>query len=82
VIMLFRLRMQINDAIEAFVRLSKHVFSRKQQQTSQNEMMYDASQLEDALNAIIQKALTIGEEESKILRMLDERGSKWSVSLL
>jgi len=76
--MLFRLRMPINDAIEAYVHLSKSVFSNKQKQPRKDGILFDASRLQDALVMIMQKALGIG-EQAKELRMLSEDGPKWSV---
>ena len=79
--MLFRLRMPINDAIEAYVHLSKSVFSNKQKQPRKDGILFDASRLQDALVTIIQKVLGIG-EQAKELRMLSEDGPNWLVPWL
>lgn len=81
VIMLFRLRMPIDDAMKAYVHLSHSVFSKKQKQPRQGGILFDASLLQDALVMTIQKALGIG-EQAKELRMMNKGGPKWLVPLL
>lgn len=75
--MLFRLRMPIDDAIEAYVHLSEYVFSKRKRWPRRNGILFDASRLEGALVSIIQ-GLGIG-VQARELRMLDESRTKWLV---
>ena len=80
VIMLFRLRMSIDEAIRAYITLTKHDSSA--QKGVFNEGNYSTSRLEEAIATVIQEALQIGEVESRSVRMLDEEAAKWYVLLL
>ena len=73
--MLFRLRMSIDEAIRAYARLAKHVFSA--QKWFFKDGKFKASRLEEAIATVIQDALKIGEGESRSVRMLDEEAVKW-----
>jgi len=75
VIMLFRLRMSVDEAIDAYARLAKHVFSA--QKWFFKDGKFKASRLEEAIATVIQDALKIGEGESRSVRMLDEEAVKW-----
>jgi len=74
--MLFRLRMAIDDAISAYVYLTRHVFS-EQQSWPHRDGIFKASRLEDAIVKIISATLKVDEEQAKELRMLDVNGPKW-----
>ena len=78
--MLFRLRMSVDDAIKAYARLAKDVFS--EQKWFFKDGKFKASRLEGAISTVIQEALEIGEVESRSVRMLDEEAAKWYDLLL
>ncbi len=78
--MLFRLRMPIDDAINAYLYLSEYVFSNKNKWPRRDGILFDASRLEDALKTI-QRTSGIG-DQTKELRMLDDCGPKWLVVLV
>jgi len=73
--MLFRLRMSIDEAIGAYARLAKDVFS--VQKWFFKDGKFKASRLEEAIATVIQDALKIGKVESRSVRMLDEEATKW-----
>ena len=75
VIMLFRLRMSIDEAIEYYADLARHVFS--VQKWYFQDGKFKASRLEDAIVTTIQKALNISEADARSAYMLDEEGPKW-----
>jgi len=79
VLMLFRLRMSVDEAIHAYARLAKHVFSA--QKWFFKDGKFKASRLEEAIVTVIQEALKIDEMESRSIRMLDEKAAKWYVLL-
>jgi len=74
VIMLFRLRMSVDEAIQAYAELARHVFS--EQKWFFQDGKFKASRLEEAIATVIQGALEISEEGSRSVRMLDEEGKK------
>ena len=75
VIMLFRLRMSVDEAIHAYAKFAKHVFS--EQKLFFQDGKFKASRLEEAIMAIIQEALKISEVESRSVRVLDDEAAKW-----
>jgi len=77
VIMLFRLRMSADEAIRAYVTLAEHVFSSPKWGFQTRNGKFKATRLEDAIATVIQKALNMDEEESRSVRMLDEKAAKW-----
>ena len=72
VIMLFRLGMSIDDAISAYTKLAKRVFSEKKRLLQ--EGIFKASLLERAFWDIMELA---GSGAVKGGRMLNEEGPKW-----
>jgi len=74
VIMLFRLRLSIDEAITVYVTLANHVFS-EQKWPFQNGK-FKASRLEEAIVTIIQEALEVSPEKARTVRMLDGTGHK------
>lgn len=80
VVMLFRLRMSVDQAIDAYERLAKGVFSSPKWFFKEGK--FKASRLEEAIATVIQEALNIGEGESSTLCMLEEEGAKWYGLLL
>jgi len=81
VIMLFRLRMPIDNAINAYLYLSQYVFSNPRTWPRRDGILFEASRLEDALIKIIQTTSGIG-DQARGLRMLDDQGPKWLVALV
>ena len=75
IIMLFRLQMPIDEAIDAYATLAKRVFSKKK--WFFQDGTFKASRLESALLDIIQLKLGIEEADAREERMLNEPGSKW-----
>jgi len=75
VIMLFRLQMSVDDAIKAYASLAKRVFRR----LFRPDANFRATQLEEAVIAIIQESLKIGETEARSIRLVDEERPKWCV---
>jgi len=76
VIMLFRLRMTVDEAIIAYTRLSVDVFSKK---TILSSMKTNASLLENTIATVIRTSLNTGETQARKVRMLDG-GPKWRVA--
>jgi patatin-like phospholipase/acyl hydrolase len=75
VIMLFRLEMPIDDAIDAYATLARQVFSERK--WFFQEGTFKASRLEDAILHIIQSRLSIEEADAREVRMLNKEGTKW-----
>ncbi len=75
--MLFRLQMSIDEAIDSYAILAKHIFS-KRKLFFQNGQ-FKASRLEEALVTTIQKALNVNEVRARSVRMLDEERPRWCV---
>ena len=75
-IILFRLRMTIDDAINAYVYLTRHVFSERQS-WFHRDGIFKASRLEDAIVKIISAQLKVDEDQARELRILDVNGPKW-----
>jgi hypothetical protein len=83
VIMLFRLRMPIDQAIKAYVELASHVFSEKK--LFFQEGTFKASRLEKGITDIIASALSIEPAEANQVRMIIEEsndGAKGQVGQL
>ncbi len=79
VIMLFRLQMSVDEAIKAFASLAKGVFSERR--FFHQEENSRAMQLEEAVIRIVQNSLRIGEAEARSIKLLDEGGPKWCVTM-
>jgi len=75
VILLFRLRMSIDDAIEAYVWLASSVFSKKK--WFFQEGTFKASRLEEAIHTIIQEKTNLEVEVPRGVHLLDEEGPRW-----
>jgi hypothetical protein len=69
--MLFRLRMPIDQAISAYVKLASHVFSKTK--WAHQEGTFKASRLEEAIVEVIGTALKIKRDEAIKTRMLNEQ---------
>ena len=71
----------MDDAIAAYIKLSKDVFSDRTR-WPHNNGIFKASRLEDAVMEIIHSNLEVGKGEAKEIRMLEAEGPKWQVALL
>ena len=71
----------MDDAIAAYIKLSKSVFSDKTRWPHKNSI-FKASRLEDAVMEIIHSSLEVGKRQAGEIRMLDTEGPKWYVALL
>ena len=74
-IMLFRLQMSIDEAINAYATLTKRVFSEKKMCFQQGT--FKATRLEDAIVSIIRERPTEADEDPRDVQMLNEDGPKW-----
>ena len=74
--MLFRLKMTVDEAITAYIKLSENVFSKKPvlSHTGTN-----TSLLENAIINVIQPSLEVDNSQAHKIRMLDDKGPKWQV---
>lgn len=72
-IMLFRLKMTVDEAILAYTCLSADVFKPIILQSQKST----ASRLENAIAKAICSSLDLSEIEGPEIRMLDEEGPKW-----
>ena len=72
--MLFRLQMSIDSAIEAYLKLSEHVFSEKK--WFFQEGTFKATRLEEATLSMIQRSK--GGDPRQVL-LLNEQGPKWYI---
>ena len=88
VVMLFRLGMTIDEAINAYAKLSTAVFSDKNKWSDKAGISHaianaihsldrKASLLEDELAELIQSNLNIEKRRAMEIRMLDDQGSRW-----
>ena len=80
VILLFRLRLSIDDAIKAYVDFTRFVFSEKQDR-SLGGAIFQSSMLEYAIVSIIRVVCKLETHQAQNLRMLDKDGPKWCVNL-
>jgi hypothetical protein len=69
--MLFRLRMSIEEAISAYVKVATFVFSERK--LWHQEGTFKASRLEEAMTDLIATSLGIGKVEAAKIRMCDEQ---------
>ncbi len=70
--MLFRLRMSIDSAIEAYRQFSERIFSKKKWFFQDGK--YKATRFEEAIRHIIRNAPSGGDSE---VLLLEEIGPKW-----
>ena len=75
VIMLFRLEMSIDEAIDAYATLARRVFSEKK--WFFHEGTFRASRLEDAIISIIRARSNEADGDPRAVKMLNEDGPKW-----
>jgi len=80
VILLFRLRLSIDDAIKAYVDFTKFVFSEEQDRLP-GRAIFKSSMLEQAIISIIRVVCKLEAHQAQNLRMLDKDGPKWCVRL-
>jgi len=76
VLMLFRLKMTIEDAIRAYVDLSIYVSAEKRRWPLEDSIFH-SNRLETAIVSIIQSASNV--KQPRELRMLNKGGPKWCV---
>jgi len=76
VLMLFRLKMTIEDAIKAYVDLSIYVSAEKRRWPLEDSIFH-SNRLESAIVSIIQSASNV--KQARELRMLNKGGPKWCV---
>jgi len=75
VIMLFRLQMSIDEAIDTYATLARSVFSEKK--WFFQEGTFRASRLEDAIISIIRVRSNKADGDPRAVKMLNEDGPKW-----
>ena len=75
VIMLFRLQMSIDEAIDAYTTLTRNVFSEKK--WFFQEGTFKASRLEDAIVSIVRVRSNETNGDPRAVKMLNEDGPKW-----
>jgi len=76
VLMLFRLRMTIDDAVKTYADLSRNVFFEKRRWPFEDPI-FKSNQLDSAITSIIQTATILGVDQARNLRMLNQGGPKW-----
>lgn len=77
--MLFRLGMNVDEAITAYKSLSKTVFSIKPMWSN---MKLSSSRLEHAIATIVHSRLNVDMGQAQKIRMLDDKIPKWRVTQL
>ncbi len=75
VIMLFRLQMSIDEAIDAYVTLARNVFSERK--WFFQDGTFKASRLEEAIVSIIRVRSHEVDGDLRAVKMLNEDGPKW-----
>ena len=75
VIMLFRLQMSIDEAIDAYAILTRSVFSEKK--GFFRDGTFKASRLEDAIVSIVRTRSNEANGDPRTVKMLNEDGPKW-----
>jgi len=75
VIMLFRLQMSIDEAINAYATLARIVFSERKWFFQEGN--FKATQLENAIVSIIRERPTEANDDPWEVKMLNEDGPKW-----
>ena len=78
-VMLFRLRMTIDEAITAYTRLVEDVFSSKTILGS-HKPRTSAFRLENAITKFICSSLNVEESQAQKVCMLNDNGPKWQVA--
>jgi len=80
--MLFRLKMSVDDAIEAFTDLASTVFTEKK--LPHKVGTFKATLLESAIVKIIGQSQTkpVDETVARAMQMLDQEGPKWCPPVL
>ncbi len=73
--MLFRLKMSVEDAVDAYTNVAKTVFMSKK--LPHQEGTFKATRLESAIVKIIEKTQHVDEKKARKMRMLDKEGPKW-----
>jgi len=73
--MLFRLKMSIDEAIDAYATLAGSVFSEKK--SFFQEGTFKASRLEDAIISVIRARSIEADGDPRAVKMLNEDGPKW-----
>ena len=72
--MLGRLRMNVNECIQEYLRLGEEVFS--EPRSLLNESMFDATKLENAIKKVLIKKLGKGREDEPLSDPLGNEGCK------
>ena len=75
VIMLFRLKMSVEDAIAAYTNLAATAFTEKK--LPHQKGTFKATLLESAIVNIIKQTQRVDEKEARAMRILNNEGPKW-----